>query len=372
MADRNVRRQLTTQSFLDESAGLRYSSPLFATLARECASDEEILDLGSVARSGQSAGLLILMAAQYLLLKSPRCELARYFPSLTDNPRSAAEAFPVFREFCLEQRTELMDLIARRTVNANMAERASCIMPALHYVRSRAHEPLTLLDLCCSAGLNLLFDQYHYDYGPAGKSGVTDSPLTLTCKVIGATRPPIDGLPPVAERLGVDLVAIDAADPSERLWMEAMLCPEWTAERERLKVALSIRTAHRLRIAIGDALEVLPSLLNKLPGALCILHSICMLQWTTASKLKLHEMLRTASRQREIHRVGMEVPDVEQPETIRGRLARLAVAGVSPLQKSFPAEIKYTNYLNGEATSHRLAQGDGFGAWLDWYPQPSQ
>jgi hypothetical protein len=370
MVDRDVQRLMTKQSFLDESAGLRYSSPLFSMLAHQCAGDEAILEFGSVARAGQSAGLLILMAAQYLLLKSPDSALARYFPSLTDDPRPSSEAFPVFREFCLQRRSELMDLVAHRTVNANMVERASCILPALQYVSTRANEPLTLLDLCCSAGLNLLFDQYHYDYGSAGQSGVYDSPVKLTCKVIGTARPPVNGLPPIARRLGVDLVAIDTSDPSERLWMEAMLCPEWTSERKQLKLALPIRAAHRLQVVMGDAVEVLPRLLHELPGSLCVLHSICMLQWPAASKRKLDEILRAASQHREIHRVAIEVPANEPPQTVRARLTRLARAGVSILQKSFPADIQYTRYEKGAATSHILGQGDGFGTWLDWYPEP--
>jgi len=53
-------------------------------------------------------------------------------------------------------------------------------------------------------------------------------------------------MPIVAQRVGVDLVAVDVSDPQERLWMESVLCPEWTTERKRLRAALSIRATQNL------------------------------------------------------------------------------------------------------------------------------
>ena len=367
MARMSTQRDRARQSFLEWSTSLRYSSPLFSALAQASATDEEILQLGSVALPGQPIALITLLAAQYLLLKSPEAKLASYFPSMTTRPMPMGDAFPTFREFCLEHRVQLMDLIERRTVNSTMVERSSCILPALAYVGRLAGQPLTVVEICCSAGLNLLFDEYHYDYGPAGQVGAEDSPVQLSCKVVGSGRPPVDVIPQVTERVGVDLVKVDASDPSERLWMEAMLCPEWTLEREHLRAALAVRASRKFRTVIGDALEILPMLLAQLPGAICVFHSYCMGQWSTESKAELDEVFRCASRYRNIHRIGIDTPDTEPPEWFRRRLAKLASAGVPLLQKCFPSRIEHTLYAGSQAKTHQLGEADGFGGWIDWH-----
>jgi hypothetical protein len=363
----SAQREKAKQSFLEWGTSLRYSSPLFSALAQASADDNEIMELGAVARPGQPIALITLLSAQYLLLKSPDTKLARYFPSMSPEPKAASDAFPTFREFCLDRRAELIGLIECRTVNSTMVDRSSCILPALAHVARLTGQPLTLVEICCSAGLNLLFDQYHYDYGPLGEVGRKDSPVQLTCKVVGPGRPPVDTIPRVIERLGVDLVKVDASNPSERLWMEAMLCPEWTAEREHLRAALEIRAKHEFRTVIGDALEVLPTLLPELPGSLCVFHSYCMGQWSAESKAALDDVFRSASRYREIHRLGFDTPDSEPPEWFRARLTKLAKAGVPLLQKCFPSRVEHTWYANTQATTRLLGEADGFGAWLDWH-----
>jgi hypothetical protein len=228
-------------------------------------------------------------------------------------------------------------------------------------------EPMTLLEICCSSGLNMLFDEYHYDYGPAGRIGPEDSPVQLNCKVIGTGNPPLDTIPHVAQRVGVDLVTINVSDPLERLWMEAVLAPEWRTERERLRAALSLRVKRDIRTIEGDALEVIPSLLEELPGSLCMLQSYCIGHWSIAARRELEEVLRRASQHRDIHRLSVEDTDDEPPAAARRRLIHLAEAGVPVLQKSSPSLIDHILYSKGNAATTRLGEGSIFGTWLDWH-----
>lgn len=362
----NAQLDRIRQSFLRESTYLRVSSPLFSFLARCSADDDDILDLCSATRRGQSPGVLLMFVAHYLLLKSPEPKLARYFASLVDEPDPVGDAFPAFREFCMDRRPELMELLSWRTVNTNLVEKASFLLPAIQHVKRLSEEPLTLLEICCSAGLNLLFDEYHYDYGAAGRVGAEDSPVRLDCKIIGSGRPPVDAIPRVAHRVGVDLVKMDTSDRLEQLWMEAVLCPEWRAERKRLRAALAIRNARELQILTGDALELLPSLLEELPGSLCILQSYCMGHWSAAAKIELEELLLSTSRRRDIHRLAIDMPERDLPAAARRRLANLAAAGIPILQKSAPSQIEHTWYANAEANTRLLGEGDIFGVWIDW------
>jgi hypothetical protein len=236
----------------------------------------------------------------------------------------------------------------------------------MRHISRLAGEPLTLLEICCSAGMNLMFDEYHYDYGPFGQVGPAESPVRLQCKVIGTGRPPVESLPRIACKVGVDLVKMDPSSPLDALWMEAVLLPEWKVERAHLRAALSIRVRREVRTVIGDALEVAPPLLEELPGTLCVLLSYCLGQWSEAAKTELDEALRGASRHRDIHRLDIDMLHNEPPQAIRGRLAKLVAGGIPISQKCFPSRVEHTWYAKGEATPRILAHGDGFGAWVDW------
>lgn len=366
MVDLDAQRDTPRGSFLHESQEMKFSSPLFSALARGCAEDEAILELCTATRRGQPIAVLMLVAAQYLLFRSPQEKLAAYFPSMTATPGPTEEAFPVFREFCLERRAELMNLLATRTLNANLVERASSILAAFQHIHRSTGEALTLVEICCSAGFNLLFDEYYYDYGVAGRLGNEDSTVRLSCKIVGDSRPPIDAIPPVVERVGVDLVTVDCSDPDQRLWMEAQISPEWREERERVRKALALRAARSGRFISGDAVAVLPTLLEELTGPVVVLHSYCMGQWFAAAQDALDKIFRYASRRRDIHRIGLEVPGTEPAEVVRSRLAMLSKAKIPIWQKCLPARIDYTRYAKGTAEGALLGYADGFGAWLDW------
>jgi hypothetical protein len=370
MAARTFAQETIRQSFLEESAYLRVSSPLFSVLAKACAEDAEIVRMCAIARPGQPVGALFLCVGQYLLFKSPQAEAARYFPALTTSPAPAEGAFPSFRAFCMEHRESFGELLATRTVNTNLVEKASSLLPAVRHVSKLAGGPLTLLEICCSAGMNLMFDQYHYDYGSCGRVGPEDSAVHLKCKIVGSSSPPVDAIPHIAERVGVDLVRMDPSSADHRLWMEAVLYPEWTMERQNLRSALEIRVSRGLRTVIGDALDVVPALLEELPGSLCVLLSHCLGQWPESSRIALHELFRKASRQRNIHRLDIELLHDDPPQSVRGRMLKLAAAGIPFGQKSFPSRIEHTAYVDGNAKSQLVGQGDSFGVWLDWYGAP--
>ncbi len=360
-------RAYLQQAFHRETNYWRVSSPLFCALARACAEDEDIAELCAATRPGQLPGLLIFYVVHYLLLRTPDDKLAAYFPSLTDHPKPTAEAFPAFKEFCLDRRAQIAELLSWRTVNTNLPEKATCLVPAIRHVERQSKEPLTLVELCCSAGLNMLFDEYHYDYGSAGCLGVASSPVRLQCRIVGPGAPPVDSVPRIAHRVGVDLVKVNTVDPLEQLWMQAVLAPEWKVERERLKAALRIRNERELRILQGDALKVVPTLLEDLPGTLCILMSYCIGHWSLEARAELDELFRRTSRHREVHRLSVEMPDTEPPEAARRRLSHLAEARIPLLQKSAPSRIDYTRYRDGAAKTDFLGEGDIFGVWLDWH-----
>jgi hypothetical protein len=131
---------------------------------------------------------------------------------------------------------------------------------------------------------------------------------------------------------------------------------------------LALRASRPIRILVGDALELLPNLLTDLPGALCVLHTHCMGQWTEEAKTRLDNILRHAARERDIHRIGIDRIYREGADSIRARLAKLSAARISLAQKSMPSSIEHTWYTKSDARTRLLGQADGIGGWIDWNP----
>ncbi|MEZ4734262.1 MAG: DUF2332 domain-containing protein [Caldilineaceae bacterium] len=146
----------------------------YSFLAAQIAQDREILTLALACRPGQPPGNLLLGAVHYLLLQKPEDPLAAYYPSLTVNPSPVHEAYPAFKRFCLEHQLALEGIVATHLVQTNEIRRCTYLLPAFAYIAQRtAHqgvsEPLALLEIGASAGLNLLWDRYRYFYQHHGQ-----------------------------------------------------------------------------------------------------------------------------------------------------------------------------------------------------------
>ncbi len=147
----------------------------YATICRAVADDDDVLSLLDGAPLTQRRPLLLLAAVHFLLLSgvehpwppstTPSASSAASRPgpgpratSPPPSPTSAACTAPSIEE-----------LIATRSTQTNEVGRCTSLLPGLCHIAARYgwHEPLSLLDLGTSAGLNLLFDDYAYTYRAA-------------------------------------------------------------------------------------------------------------------------------------------------------------------------------------------------------------
>ena len=149
----------------------RDGGTVYPAICRGVADDPEVLSLLDIAPFPQRRPLLLLAAVHYLLLLGAEHELAAYYDTVA-NLRGLAyeppggDITPVFTDFCRERRPELEALIGTRRTQTNEVGRCTALLPGLCHVASLHgwDEPLSLLDLGTSAGLNLLFDDYAYAY----------------------------------------------------------------------------------------------------------------------------------------------------------------------------------------------------------------
>ena len=100
-----------------------------------------------------------------------RRSTTRWPPFAVSRPalRLSNSVAAVFADFCHLHRAAIERLVATRSTQTNEVGRCSALLPGLCLIASQYewNEPLSLLDLGTSAGLNLLFDDYAYTYRAA-------------------------------------------------------------------------------------------------------------------------------------------------------------------------------------------------------------
>ena len=218
--------------------------------------------------------MVFLAAVHDELLRDPDDALAAYYPTLGgDGPGPGLAA--AFTAFCADRAEALAATLAFRRTQTNEVARCGCLLPAFAAVADG--RPLALIEIGASAGLNLRWDHYAYDYGGRA-AGVPSSPLTIECELVGPHVPPLDP-PPVAWRAGIDLAPVDASDPADARWLRACLWPDQPARQARLAAALEIAREHPVDIRRGDALTLLPELIAEAPAdaLVCVFHTAVLI-----------------------------------------------------------------------------------------------
>ena len=325
---------------------------IWAEIIEHAIDDPELLAIA--ARGKAPPYMFMLVAAAYLAADAPDEPLARYMPIDAREPGPADGVFPVFREFVLRRKHDILDIISTRTVQSTAVERAGYVLPLLDYVADLAGEPLNLIEIGCSAGLLTMFDRYLYDYGEHGRVGDEASTVVVPHRLIGDKARSPRRIPQIAERVGIDLRTIDAKSDDERRWLLAQVYPESSQSRARIAAALDVVARSDLRTVEGDATAVLPSLLQEMQGPLCVLHSACVYYFSREAQDLLDRHLREASRGRVIHRIGVETPTDSAGETSNLTSARV----------DFHAT--HTVYENCEARGQVVAICQIYGAWMEW------
>jgi hypothetical protein len=323
------------------------ASPLYERLCIGIASDPEILDLAAYAHKGQPVPNLFLSAVQFLLLQGIHHPLATFYPNLSGTKTlDDDDPYAYFRSFCLEYYEQIQLILATHLVQTNEVRRSACLLPAFELVSRRSQRrPLALIEIGASAGLNLLWDRYGYDYGESLRCGVLDSPVQLTCQLRGNLRPPLpDKFPMIAYRVGIDLNPIDVRDPAQTLWLQALIWPEHKRRANLLSAAISIAQQHPPALFAGDALDILPTVLPDVAqdSALCIYHSFVINQFSPEAREHLDALFMQEAQQRDLY-----------------------VVSIAWLNEQLPV-LGLLSFQNGLRTEQKLANCSGHARWMEW------
>ena len=326
-------------------------SPLYERIADAVAGDREVLDLFRSAPPAAHLPMAGLAAVRYLLLDGLDHPLGDVYRGTSD-----ADPGPLFLDLCRAERSSLLELLATRRVQTNDCGRAALIGPALTWVARQVPGPYCHVDVGASAGLTLLSDRYRIDYGTRGATGPADSPVQLACEVTGG-EPPIAGrLPPLAQRVGIDLSPIDLSDPADARWLLACVWPD-TGRAERVEASIRLAQKDLPTVVPGRANEVLPDVLAGLPtdATAIVTTTWAFGYFSLEERAEFVDLLRIESDRRHVAWVVAEDPGTVDVIT------DLEVPGSE--DSSVMGALLFDG---GVSSTHVLARVQPHGNWIHW------
>jgi hypothetical protein len=158
-------------------------------------------------------------------------------------------------------------IAVRRPLRTNQTGRGAVLYPAIAEAARRTGAPAVgLIDLCCSAGLNLCVDRVHITDSNRQSLGDPASPVQLSALIVGERPIPRWALPPVVARVGVDLDPVDVTDPDAARWLRACLWPDQPERLARLEAELALAATAPPLLLQGDPVEMVADALAGVPA----------------------------------------------------------------------------------------------------------
>lgn len=177
----------------------------------------------------------------------------------------------------------------------NEVGRSAVLMAGFLTIAAETALPLGLLELGCSAGLNLVPDRYCHRLGQR-TAGQPDSCLRLEPEWEGAD-PPAARLD-IAWRAGVDLNPLDVANPGERNRMLAYIWPDQPQRLDRMARAMAIVAENPPEIVRGDAADFVEARVRPEQGvATTVYHSIAFQYFPAETQARIRAHMEQAGAQ---------------------------------------------------------------------------
>lgn len=336
------------QAFIKFAANeCRGSSALYESLSNEIAADASILTLCEQANPDQPIPNLLFGAVHYLLLSGHQHPLGDYYPSVSMKAKEIDEGlFPSFQQFCSTYEPELTALLQTRLVQTNEVRRCAYLYPVFGMIYEYSKQPLALVEIGTSAGLQLLWDQYTYRYDDSEPVGNVTSPLEISAEVIGEGRPRLNlPLPPIRERIGFDLNIVDLTDANEKLWLKALIWPEHATRLELFEQASALIGSQPLELIQGDGIQLLKPRVDSMdPDTIvCIFHTHVANQMPLETKYELLHQVDLIGENRDVCHIYNNVQD----------------------------QLLHLDFIiDGRKSEFVLAETDGHGRWFNWLLSP--
>lgn len=257
---------------------------------------------GGELRFGQAGPLRLLGAAHRLALTGAAPQWAELLPSCGGAvPRSDEPLLISWRALVDQHGEELADGLERE-VQTNEVGRSAGLALA---VAEAAMGEARIIELGCSAGLNLRFDRFEVDIGGM-VLGRPESPVQLRPEMrgaLGGLRHDGLALPVVTERVGIDTHPIDPCSPDGTATVRSFVWPDQLDRLARTDAAISVACQYPAELIAATpgaqddptrgTATVLDALLQR-EGPAIVMHSIVWQYIPTEVRWRITEVIESA------------------------------------------------------------------------------
>jgi hypothetical protein len=238
------------------------AAPLYERVAVALSESGEALRAIETAPARKRNPTVILAALHDLALAGRAPALAAAYAA-ADGDAAAGAAIDTL----LRMTGSVVAIAVRRRTRADETGRCAVLYPA---VAEAAHQAgataVGLIDVGCSAGLNLNVDRVGITYSNGQSVGDPSSPVQLSCSIVGGRPIPALAIPEVVTRVGADLDPVDVTDADDARWLRACLWPDQPQRAARLAAEMALAAAAPPVLLRGDAIEVLPDAFARVPA----------------------------------------------------------------------------------------------------------
>src|SRR3954447_17265742 len=241
--------------------GAAEASPLYARVAVALSESEEALRAIESAPARKRHPTVILAALHDLALAGRAPALAAAYAA-ADGDAAADAAIDTL----LGMTDAVVAIAVRRRTRTNETGRGAVLYPAIAEAARRVGaNAVGLIDVGCSAGLNLNVDRVGITYSSGQSLGDPSSPVQLSASIVGDGPIPTRAMPGVVARVGVDVDPVDVTDADDARWLRACLSPDQPERVARLEAEIALAATSPPLLLQGDAVDVLPDAFARVP-----------------------------------------------------------------------------------------------------------
>jgi hypothetical protein len=280
------------------------TSPLYERVAVALSESSEALRAIETAPARKRHPTVILAALHDLALDGRAPALAAAYAA-ADGDAAAGAAIDTL----LRMTDSVVAIAVRRQTRTNETGRCAVLYPAIAEAARRVGaNAVGLIDVGCSAGLNLNVDRVGITYSNGQSLGDRSSPVQQSSSIVGDRPIPARVMPEVVARIGVDLDPVDVTDPDEARWLRACLWPDQPERAARLEAEMALAAAAPPLLLHGDAVEVMPGAFARVPAdALPVVTTTWALsRFPLDSRLRFLHRLDEAATDRAVAWVSVE------------------------------------------------------------------
>lgn len=291
----------------------------------------------------QATSLRFMGALHCLVLAGADPALAEQFPAMRPETDPAALAAAIRRSLA-DHHDHVLGYMASPP-QTNEVGRSFSLAPGFMQVAAATGLPLRIFEIGSSAGLNLRWDRYRYEFAGQGW-GDPSSPVLIDNDWRGVA-PPLQAVE-VVERAGCDQSPIDVADEGQALRLQSYVWADQEKRLARVRGAIAVARATPAALVQADAADWTASRLAPKAGTSTVLfHSVMWQYMPQATQAAVRGSIEAAGA----------AASADAP------LAWLRMEP-DPDATDLPMELRLTLWPDGE--ERLLARVHPHGAWVQW------